>query len=59
NEFLSLLPPHETPENTEGREGFFHVHKFNGEIEVAEIELIIRDHDAEHFKARKQLLFLR
>lgn len=56
NEFLSLLPPHETPENTEGREGFFHVHKFNGEIEVAEIELIIRDHDAEHFKARKQLL---
>ncbi|MEM9362827.1 MAG: peptidase T [Bacteroidota bacterium] len=56
NEFLSLLPPHETPEKTEGREGFFHVHKIKGEIEVAEIELIVRDHDTEHFKARKQLL---
>ena len=56
NEFLSLLPPHETPENTEGREGFFHVHKIKGEIEVAEIELIVRDHDREHFEARKQLL---
>ena len=56
NEFLSLLPPHETPEHTEGREGFFHVHKIKGEIEAAEIELIIRDHDAQHFEARKQLL---
>lgn len=56
NEFLSLLPPREVPEHTTGMEGFFHVHKIKGEIEKTEIELIIRDHDAIHFEARKELL---
>ncbi|PWL38255.1 peptidase T [Flagellimonas aquimarina] len=56
NEFLSLLPPKEVPEKTSDREGFFHVHKIKGEIEKAEIELIIRDHDENHFEARKELL---
>ena len=56
NEFLSLLPPREVPEHTSGTEGFFHVHKIKGEIEKTEIELIIRDHDATHFEARKQLI---
>jgi len=56
NDFLSLLPPHEKPETTEGIEGFFHVHQIKGDIEHAEIELIIRDHDEEHFQARKDLI---
>ncbi|MBO0341690.1 MAG: peptidase T [Bacteroidota bacterium] len=56
NDFLTLLPPSEVPEHTAGREGFFHVHKIKGEIEKAEIELIIRDHDTVHFQARKELL---
>nr|WP_299384427.1 peptidase T [Allomuricauda sp.] len=56
NEFLGLLPTREVPEHTTDREGFFHVHKLKGEIELAQIELIIRDHDAGHFEARKQLL---
>ncbi|WP_190809369.1 peptidase T [Flagellimonas sp. S3867] len=56
NEFLSLLPLREVPEHTTDREGFFHVQKTSGEIEKAEIELIIRDHDMEHFEARKALL---
>ncbi|WP_422860502.1 peptidase T [Flagellimonas sp. S174] len=56
NQFLSLLPQHEVPEKTEGRDGFFHVHKIKGGVEEAEIELIVRDHDAQHFEARKQLL---
>ncbi|MBO0329278.1 peptidase T [[Muricauda] lutisoli] len=56
NDFLTLLPPSEVPEHTAGREGFFHVHKIKGEIEKAEVELIIRDHDAVHFQARKELL---
>lgn len=56
NDFLTHLPPGEVPEHTTGREGFFHVHKIKGEIEKAEIELIIRDHDAVHFEARKDLL---
>ena len=56
NEFISILPPEETPQHTSGREGFFHVHHLKGEIEHAEFELIIRDHDAEQFERRKQLL---
>nr|WP_321411594.1 peptidase T [uncultured Allomuricauda sp.] len=56
NDFLSHLPPSEVPEHTSDREGFFHVHKIKGEIEKAEIDLIIRDHDAIHFQARKDLL---
>lgn len=56
NEFLSFLPVTEIPEKTSGMEGFFHVHHIKGEIEKAEIELIIRDHDKEHFEARKELL---
>ncbi|MDF0706439.1 MAG: peptidase T [Bacteroidota bacterium] len=56
NDFLTHLPPSEVPEHTSGREGFFHVHKIKGEIERAEIDLIIRDHDAVHFQARKDLL---
>jgi tripeptide aminopeptidase len=56
NEFMGILPPEETPQRTEGREGFFHINHMKGEIEHAEFELIIRDHDREHFKKRKQLL---
>ncbi|WP_350287542.1 peptidase T [uncultured Croceitalea sp.] len=56
NDFLSLLPVHEKPETTEGLEGFFHVHQIKGEIEHAELELIIRDHDEEQFQARKDLI---
>lgn len=56
NEFISILPPEETPQHTSGREGFFHVHHLKGEIENAEFELIVRDHDTEQFERRKQLL---
>ncbi|MGP1990754.1 peptidase T [Zobellia laminariae] len=56
SEFLEILPPEETPQNTSGREGFFHVHYIKGEIEHAEFELIVRDHDKTFFENRKQLL---
>lgn len=56
SEFINILPPEETPQNTEGREGFFHVHHLKGEIEHAEFELIIRDHDKKLFEKRKQLI---
>ena len=56
SEFVEILPPEETPQNTSGREGFFHVHHIKGEIEHAEFELIVRDHDKTHFENRKQLL---
>ncbi len=56
NEFISLMPSREVPEMTEGNEGFFHIHSIKGEIEHAEFELIIRDHDEEQFAARKEML---
>ncbi|MEM9000216.1 MAG: peptidase T [Bacteroidota bacterium] len=56
NEFISLLPSMEVPERTSERQGFFHVHKIKGTIENAQLELLVRDHDQEHFEARKQLL---
>lgn len=56
NKIISMLPEAEVPEKTLGREGFFHVHHVQGEIEHAEIELIIRDHSKPHFEERKQLL---
>ncbi len=56
SELMSILPPEESPQYTEGREGFFHVHHFKGEIEHAEIEMIIRDHDENQFLRRKELL---
>jgi len=56
NEFMWVLPIEETPQNTSGREGFFHIHHMQGSIEHAEFELIIRDHDRLQFEKRKQLL---
>ena len=56
NEFMSILPPEETPRNTSGREGFFHIYSMKGEIESAQFELIIRDHDTEKFENRKRLI---
>lgn len=56
NELMSLLPKKEVPEHTEGREGFFHINHLQGEIEKAELELIIRDHDRSLFEKRKKLL---
>lgn len=55
-EFMALLPKNEVPELTEGREGFFHIHHLKGEIEHAELEMIIRDHDHGIFESRKQVL---
>jgi len=56
NDFISQLPGHEVPQKTTGREGFFHVHHIKGEIELAQIELIIRDHDLKKFEQRKEVL---
>lgn len=52
-EFLNALPEHERPAVTEGREGFYHVTGFTGEVGEARIDMIIRDHDASRFEQRK------
>ena len=52
-ELVSLLPADETPETTEGYEGFFHITNLNGTVERAQLSFIIRDHDHEYFESRK------
>ncbi|UNY98869.1 peptidase T [Zhouia spongiae] len=56
NEFLSLLPPREIPQSTEEREGFFHFYGIKGDVELTQIDGIIRDHDRNNFEARKELI---
>ena len=56
NEFINALPKGETPEETKGYEGFFHVHHVNGSIEESVVELIIRDHNKKKFEKRKDLI---
>lgn len=55
-EVLDALPKKETPSNTEGYEGFFHVTELSGTVEKAEAQLIIRDHDKEKFEQKKNYL---
>ena len=52
-EFNSMLPTDETPRNTSGYEGFFHLIEMQGDVSKARTRYIIRDHDAAHFQARK------
>ncbi|MGY0837350.1 peptidase T [Aerococcus urinaeequi] len=47
------LPENERPENTEGREGFFHLMGMDGNVEAAKSTYIIRDHDRQQFENRK------
>lgn len=51
-EFNSMLPAGDTPRDTEGHEGFFHLLSMTGDVENAELYYIIRDHDAGTFLAR-------
>ena len=53
NRFMSLMPDSETPEHTEGYEGFYHLVGVNGEVEQTTVSYIIRDHDSARFEARK------
>ena len=52
-EFHALLPAHETPECTEGYEGFYHLCDMKGEAQEAQLNYIIRDHDRQKFEQRK------
>ena len=56
NDFINELPKHETPQETKGYEGFFHVTGISGSIEETNLDLIIRDHDMKKFKKRKELV---
>ncbi|NLK64745.1 MAG: peptidase T [Tissierellia bacterium] len=53
-EFHSMLPVYETPENTEGYEGFSLLNEMSGNVEKTLLEYIIRDHDIDKFNAKKE-----
>ena len=53
-QFNSLLPPSEVPERTEGYEGFYHLMSYEGNVEKATLQYIIRDHDRKQFDLRKK-----
>lgn len=55
-EIASLLPENETPSHTEGREGFYHLTDFSGDIAHAKVNYIVRDHDKATFEKRLDTL---
>lgn len=55
-EFNGMLPPAETPANTENYEGFYHIMNFNGDEENAVMDYIIRDHDSNKFNQKKDMV---
>lgn len=51
-----LLPKKETPRDTEGYEGFYHLTKMEGNVENAHLDYIIRDFDKMSFEKRKNFI---
>jgi len=54
NQIMTMLPRHETPEHTDGYEGFYHLMSFNGDVEKTEMMYIIRDFKRDRFEDRKK-----
>ena len=54
NQFITMLPRHETPEHTSGYEGFYHLIGIQGDVEQSTVSYIIRDHDRNKFEDRKK-----
>ena len=55
-EFAAMLPDDETPETTEGYQGFYHLLSIQSNIEEARLSYIIRDHDRDCFEDRKRFI---
>ena len=53
-EFQRMLPVYETPENTEGYEGFSLLNEMSGNVEKTLLEYIIRDHNIDKFNIKKE-----
>ncbi len=53
-QFVNMLPRSETPEHTEGYEGFYHLTNVEGTVEQTKLSYIIRDHDRDRFERRKK-----
>ncbi|MFA4132916.1 MULTISPECIES: peptidase T [unclassified Brevibacillus] len=55
-ELHGKLPTNETPEETEGYEGFYHLSSIQGDVEQTQLRYLIRDHDRNRFQERKSEL---
>ena len=55
-EFANMIPAAETPEETEGYEGFYHLLGITSCCEKATLSYIIRDHDRQKFEDRKDFI---
>lgn len=55
-EFAKMLPEEETPETTEGYQGFYHLLSIQSNVEQAKLSYIIRDHDRDKFEDRKRYI---
>lgn len=55
-ELNSILPVNQKPEYTEHYDGFFHLMSLNGDVENADFQYIIRDHDRDKFEHKKQFM---
>ena len=56
NKLIGMLPPTQRPEHTTEYEGFFHLLSLNGNVENADLQYLIRDHDFNKFEEKKKLL---
>jgi len=55
-EMNDMLPLEQRPELTQDYEGFFHIVRFTGTVENAEIQYIIRDHNQQKFEHKKDII---
>ncbi len=55
-EFAAMMPAEETPEQTEGYQGFYHLTGMTATVEKAQLSYIIRDHDRSTFEERKRFI---
>ena len=55
-ELAMMLPHDETPETTEGYQGFYHLLGIESHCEQAKMSYIIRDHDRDIFEDRKHFM---
>lgn len=54
--FQNQLPADEVPEKTDGRQGFYHLTDFQGTVDNAHLEYIVRDFEREGLEKRKKLV---
>ncbi len=55
-DLINLFPHDQTPETTEGYQGFYHLININAEVDHADVMYIIRDHDRSSFERRKEFV---